>query len=196
MPPSTIVLTAAATWTVKATLKEIGTLTGDWYQVHLEETGGARIRLRLAPPANAASRQLAWAVYVELTSRVVALPLGEEEGVDRSTLRSLFALFQRAREALIEAGPDASMPNPDCQDAASVGALLLLMLNAQLWPFLAHWHPIIPEEKGEDWDSRAVFRAELGALQRDLRQVAVVLEKGLGIQRPASLMIGSFLEEE
>jgi hypothetical protein len=51
-------------------------------------------------------RNAAWALYVELVTRVAVQELAEDAGLVREAMNSLYTLFGTTREILRSAGPD------------------------------------------------------------------------------------------
>ena len=96
---------------------------------------------------NSEERRAAWELYVELVTRVSAVPLREDEGLLREALGSLYSLFETMQEILCQHGPDIPEPKRDVQ--YNFGYLAVAMLNYGVRPLLAHWHPAL-----EDWEHR------------------------------------------
>ena len=94
---------------------------------------------------NDAERKAAWELYVELITRVAAVPL--HDGLLREALSSLYSLFGSSREVLRRYGPSVAEPRRDGE--YSFGFLVVTMLNFAIRPVLAYWHPAL-----EDWESR------------------------------------------
>jgi hypothetical protein len=88
----------------------------------------------------------AWELYVELVTRIAVVPLGEQEGLLREALSSLYSLFATTRDILRRYGPAVAEPKPDGQ--YSFGVLAVAMLNYGLRPVLARWHPGL-----QDWEA-------------------------------------------
>ncbi|MER5854449.1 hypothetical protein ABT131_02250 [Streptomyces sp900105245] len=95
---------------------------------------------------NSAERQAAWELYVELVTRVSVVPLGEDEGLLREALNSLYSLFTTTREVLRKYGPEVAEPKKDGQ--YNFGYLAVAALNYGIRPLLASWHPTL-----EDWEA-------------------------------------------
>ncbi|WP_339130321.1 hypothetical protein WJM95_15470 [Streptomyces sp. f51] len=96
---------------------------------------------------NDAERRAAWELYVELITRVSVVPLGEDEGLLREALTSLYSLFGTTREILRRYGPQIAEPKRNGE--YNFGYLAVAMLNYAVRPLLAAWHPAL-----EDWESR------------------------------------------
>jgi len=79
-------------------------------------------------------RKAAWALYVELATRVAGVKLEPGMGSAREALTSLHSLFETSRSVLREAGAGAA-DGPE-----SVGPVAIDVLNKGLRPFLVKWH--------------------------------------------------------
>ena len=90
--------------------------------------GGATIEI------NQDQQRAAWALYVELATRIAGEQLEPGMGSAREALNSLYSLFETTRAVLREAGPGAAS-GPD-----SVGPLAIGILNQGLRPFMVRWH--------------------------------------------------------
>lgn len=116
-------------------------------------------------------QKAAWSMYVELSTRIAAQPLHEDDGMLREALTSLYNVFGITRQILREAGPDvAKGPN-------SLGFVAIEVLNKGLRPFLTKWHSLLKayeESKPAKvsaltheraWDRAAELRRELEAVR-------------------------------
>ncbi len=133
-------------------------------------------------------RRAAWALYVELVTRISVEPLKSNEGLMREALNSLYSLFATTRDILKEAGPDVGA------SLESVGGIAIAVLNRGLRPFLTKWHPILqvweakrpldvsPLEYEKQWPQEPQLRQELEDLRRDLYQYALALADIAGIE--------------
>jgi hypothetical protein len=132
------------------------------------------------------SRRAAWALYVELSTRIATQQLEDEHGLLREALNSLYSLFGITRQILKEAGPDVGA-SPE-----TVGGIATAVLNQGLRPFLAEWHPKLqsweakrPEgmstkEHEKNWSEEAVMRRALKDLVKNLEQYTNSLAKIAG----------------
>ncbi len=137
--------------------------------------------------ADSTERRAAWALYVELATRVAVEPLGPEEGFDREALNSLYSLFETTRQVLRDSGPDVGAA------PKSVGGVAIAVLNRGLRPFLSKWHVALrrwEREQGrvetqevELWPERAQFRKELTDLQQHLVKYTDALATIAGVRR-------------
>jgi len=134
-------------------------------------------------------RKAAWSLYVELVTRIAIEPLGEDEGVIREALNSLYSLFATTRDVLKEAGPNVGASHN------SVGGIAIAVLNKGLRPFLTRWHPRLEawevqrpdgtskKEHEKNWTEEQQLRQELDRLRRDLELYANALAKITGVDR-------------
>jgi hypothetical protein len=76
----------------------------------------------------------AWALYVELATRIASQKLESEQGSIREALNSLYDLFDITRAVLKEQGPGVA------EGPESVGPIAINILNKGLRPFLVEWH--------------------------------------------------------
>lgn len=135
-------------------------------------------------------RNAAWALYVELVTRIAVQPLPLNEGSLREALTSLYSLFDSTRQILRASGPDVGTSN------ASVGGIAIAVLNQGIRPFLSRWHPALldwesrkdadlsPGEHEREWPERDKFRAELEVIRANLESYAKGLATlaGVGLQ--------------
>ncbi len=92
-------------------------------------------------------RLAAWELYIELITRIAVVPLQPGEGLLREALTSLHSLFGSTREVLRRHGPDVARSRDD--SAHSFGELAILVLNYELRPVLARWHPLLEQWEGD-----------------------------------------------
>jgi hypothetical protein len=132
-------------------------------------------------------RRAAWALYVELVTRIAVQELESDAGLMREALNSLYALFGITREILREAGPDVGATRE------SVGGLAIAVLNVGLRPFLTKWHPLLqnwevqcsektsPKEHEQSWSENKMLRQELAILRQQLALYAQALAEIAGV---------------
>jgi hypothetical protein len=135
--------------------------------------------------ADPAERRAAWALYVELVTRVAVQPMAGGEGLVSEALSSLQQVFPATREILRDAGPEVGAARD------SIGGIAIAVLNRGLRPFLAKWHPLVqaweaerpaglsPAEHEQRWPPE--LRAELAGLRADLAQYADALATLAGV---------------
>jgi len=123
----------------------------------------------------------AWALFLEVTTRVALQPLADDEGSLREALTSIYSLFELTRQVLREAGPGvANGPN-------SLGPVAIDILNKGLRPFTSFWHSRLLSHEQEkpahisaieyesQWELNQTMRAELKNLRKDMRKYANAL---------------------
>ena len=134
-----------------------------------------------------AQQKAAWALYVELSTRIATVPLDEDTGILREALTSIYNVFNTTRQILREAGPEIA------KGPRSLGAIAIDVLNKGLRPFLVKWHPILKaheEKKPADlttvdheraWDSAPALRKELEQVRQEMVKYVDALAKIAGI---------------
>lgn len=100
-------------------------------------------------------KDAAWALYVELITRVATQELDLEVGHLREALDSLHALFPVTREILRKEGAVVGM------GPTTVGGIAVRVLNFGIRPFLTRWHPRL-----SDWESRRDAKESVRAHER------------------------------
>jgi hypothetical protein len=138
-----------------------------------------------------AERRAAWELYVELVTRIAVVPLKGSEGLLREALNSLYALFGITREILRRYGPELARPRPEGE--YSLGELAILVLNYQLRPLLARWHPMLQSWEAQrpaqlsqathegGWQHANELRAELEQTRQRLVGYADLLAAAAGV---------------
>ncbi|MET8867439.1 toll/interleukin-1 receptor domain-containing protein [Nonomuraea sp. NPDC004580] len=129
-------------------------------------------------------RDVAWKLFVETTTRVSTQPLDDDQGLTREALSSLHALFATVREILKASRPSAP-------SGRTVEQLAITLLNQELRPFLAKWHPRLrafeqshPGTPDSEWPDNAACRAELRMLQRRIHLYATGFSELVGVTTP------------
>lgn len=134
-------------------------------------------------PLSDDARKVGWRIYVELNTRIATQALADDSGLLREALNSLYALFGELRDEL------KALPGPSQSTAelASIEAVTLEILNAQLRPFLARWHPRLAAWEAEnsdapesDWPEAAECRRALAAAREDVAESMSKLGELLG----------------
>lgn len=118
------------------------------------------------------NQQVAWRLFKEMTSRIAIRPLPAGSGRIREALSSLHALVLFTRGIM-----DEVRPSRHIGAAPSVEHLALAMVNNELAPFLARWHPDLhrweqtgPDAAEDAWPGNDQCRADLVAMQTRLRE--------------------------
>ena len=135
---------------------------------------------------NKAEQRAAWALYVELTTRVASQQFNAESGLMREVLTSLYSLFSLTRQILRDSGPDVAYgPN-------SFGPLAIDILTKGIAPFTTKWHQklkihesnnlnnLTALEHERSWEQFDQMRKELEGLQKDMRRYADILSEIAG----------------
>ena len=135
-----------------------------------------------------AQQSAAWSLYVELSTRIAVQPLGEDEGILREALTSLYNVFGITRQILREAGPEIA------KGPQSFGAIAIDVLNKGLRPLLVKWHPLLkayeeqkPTEKTtveheRSWDRGKELRQELNQVREQMVIYVEALAKIAGVE--------------
>lgn len=131
-------------------------------------------------------QQAAWAMAVELMTRVATQPIDQHAGLVREALTSLHQLFGVFRQILRDGGPGLGVRSE------SIGGTALVVLNKVLRPFLADWHPrlldwesqrapsVSPTAHEKAWKDEIACRAALVNLQKGLWSYAQALARYAG----------------
>lgn len=139
--------------------------------------------------ADPVERRAAWALYVELATRIALQPVDLDHGLAREALASLHALFGVTRQVLRDAGPDVGGPA-----LTSVGGAAIAVLNRGIRPFLAKWHPLLlaweqrrpadvsARDHERAWPEEPRLRGELERLRSELGRYADVLASIAGVR--------------
>ena len=117
-------------------------------------------------------RDAAWELYVEMLTRIVTQPLPAEAGDEQTALDSVYSLFATTREVLRRRG----------RGAIQFSKVAIPVLNQVVRPFTAKWHRESLAGAFEDPARRGEFRAELAALQGELRNYNRLLAWIAGVE--------------
>lgn len=117
-------------------------------------------------------RKAAWELYVELITRITTQPLPAEVGDEASALSSVYSLFLTTRTVLKDNGPR-------CENFARIA---VVVLNQVVRPFTAKWHRLALAGAFQDQEQTQVFRAELAAIQVQLRNYTRLLADMAGVE--------------
>jgi hypothetical protein len=117
-------------------------------------------------------RNAAWALYVELITRITSQPLGDADGDEETALKSVYSLFPLTREVLKKEG----------RQGDSFAKLAIPILNQIIRPFTAKWHRLSIEHAFDDPQNKRQFRAELILLQAQLNIYINMLADMAGVE--------------
>ena len=109
-------------------------------------------------------KNAAWELYVELITRAATQGLDPDEGNEPAALESVYQLFPLTREMIKHNG----------RYCINFTRIAVVVLNQKVRPFTAKWHPRVLAGP-LDAAARRQFRAELSALQKDLRNYTRLL---------------------
>ncbi|MEB3318974.1 MAG: hypothetical protein VKO39_12665 [Cyanobacteriota bacterium] len=118
-------------------------------------------------------RNAAWALYVELITRITSQPLGDDEGDEETALQSIYSLFPLTREVLKKEG----------RYGDSFAKLAIPILNQIVRPFTAKWHRLSKAGCFQDSQRKLEFRADLVRLQAQLDIYINMLADMAGIEK-------------
>lgn len=91
-----------------------------------------------------AEREAGWRILIELNSRIVSEPLARQAGLLREALSSLYALFEIVRTELKKIPPaPPCLTSVAVSNGQGVAGIALSILNDDIRPFLAQWHPAL-----------------------------------------------------
>ncbi|MEU3598654.1 hypothetical protein ABZ714_07970 [Streptomyces sp. NPDC006798] len=138
-----------------------------------------------------AEQDAAWELYVELATRISVVELGEDEGLLREALSSLYTVFGTTREILRRYGPAVAPRVPAGQ--VTFGALAVTVLNHCVRPLLSKWHPLLtaheslrpehvdPVSHERRWARSAELREEIERVRGVMLALADALNEVAGV---------------
>jgi len=118
-------------------------------------------------------RDAAWAMYVELLTRITTQALPSDHGDEATALESIHKLFGLTREILRETGG---------RHAGEFAKIAIVILNQKVRPFTAYWHKASRAGAFDDPAQCQRFRSELADLQRVLTHYAELLSELAGVE--------------
>ncbi len=136
---------------------------------------------------NDIQRDAAWEIYVELVTRVTVVQLKKDEGILREALSSFYSLFESTRSVLKKYGPEIAKAQN--KGEMTLGKVATAVLNKELRPLLAKWHPKLEDYEGRrpdhvsvseyesNWEYADALREELEKVRINLIKYADVLAK-------------------
>lgn len=104
------------------------------------------------------NKDAAWAMYVQMLTRITTQPLSSEHGDEQTALDSVYSLFATTRDILTECG----------REAPEFSKLAVLILNQKVRPFTEKWHVPSLEGAFKDAEKCKEFR-------RDHEELRVIL---------------------
>lgn len=118
------------------------------------------------------NKDAAWAMYVEMLTRITTQPLPDQDGDEQTALKSVYKLFKITRGILKEYG----------RESPEFTKLAVVILNQKVRPFTARWHQRSRAAAFEDSAACAEFRDELRDLQGILRGYLQALAALAGVE--------------
>lgn len=109
---------------------------------------------------NESDEKAAWAMYVEMVTRVITQPLPAKRGDEKAALESVHSLFRSTRDVLKEHGKD-------CEEFRKIA---IEILNQKVRPFTTKWHRKKLRGAFKKKSGCAEFRKELESLQEVLNE--------------------------
>lgn len=142
-----------------------------------------------------AERTASWELLVELSTRVTAVDLADEDGTSREALSSLFGLFDTTRDIMRRHGPGVARSSGTGN--LSFGIIAVRVLNDVLRPVLSEWHPRLEAYEAQcppgtpaitweqQWEHDEALRAELRRVRPVVRQYLLVLAEAADVDELA-----------
>ena len=122
---------------------------------------------------NDQDKDAAWAIYVELLTRVTTQALRAEHGDEAAALASVHKLFEITRSVLRASG---------ARHADQFAKVAIVILNQKVRPFTAYWHKAALAGAFNDPALCQRFRIELAELQDVLVRYAGLLSELAGVE--------------
>ena len=146
---------------------------GDLFRkFHLEKVKLNLAVVRADVSFEAADKDAAWELYIEMLTRIVTQPLPYDVGDDKTALDSVYSLFPITREILRRRG----------RSTVNFSMVAIPVLNQVVRPFTAKWHRESLAGAFEDSDKCREFREELATLQEELRNYNRMLAEIAGVE--------------
>lgn len=117
-------------------------------------------------------REAAWEMYIELLTRITTQPLPDEDGVEKTALDSVYAIFPITREVLKKYGGGT----------IQFSKIAIPVLNQIVRPFTAKWHKLSEEGAFNGTEKCKEFRDDLEALQIELKKYNRLLADIAGVE--------------
>jgi hypothetical protein len=132
--------------------------------------------------ANDQEKDAAWAMYVELLTRITTQALPPGQGDETAALDSVYDLFGITRDIMRAQG---------ARHADKFAKIAIVILNQKVRPFTARWHKASLAGAFNNTEKCKQFRAELAELQVVLTQYAGVLSDLAGVEDLTRLEVDS-----
>ncbi len=112
-----------------------------------------------------ADKNAAWALYIELLTRITTQPLPKDHGDEKTALDSIFSIFGLTRSIIKTEG----------RDCIEFTKIAIVVLNQVIRPFTAKWHRLSVSGVFQQKERCQEFRNELSMLQKDLSEYTKML---------------------
>jgi len=117
-------------------------------------------------------KSAAWALYIELLTRIATQPLNDSHGDEKTALESVYSLFSITRQIIKENG----------RGCIEFTKIAVVVLNQIIRPFTAKWHKFSIEGAFKDKEKCREFREELTQLQHKLKNYTKMLADMAGVE--------------
>ena len=148
----------------------------------------AKAEVELIPTLADAQAEAGWRIYVEVSTRIATQSLEPGTGLLREAMVSLRTLFDHVRRELKRAGGPTP---PAITERPTVEELALRILNQDIRPFLAKWHPILrawelahPDKPEREWPQGEACRAALEEVRQGVTRDCAELGRLIGVNLP------------
>ena len=129
---------------------------------------------------NKNDEQAAWAMYVEMSTRVITQALPPKQGNEKTALESVHSLFESTRNVLKEHGRECNEFPP----------IAIEILNQYVRPFTTKWHSKDVGTTFENESKCDEFRDDLEELQEILCEYTRALAKMAKVEDLTNLSEG------
>ena len=114
----------------------------------------------------------AWAMYIELLTRITTQSLADQDGDEKTALTSVYSLFGLTRDVIKANG----------RHCIEFTKIAIVVLNQVIRPFTAKWHKKSIEGAFSKPEECRLFRSELAELQVKLRIYTKMLADMAGVE--------------
>ena len=139
---------------------------------HLERVRLKLPAMQLEMSFEETDKDAAWNLYVELLTRITTQPLASGTGDEAAALQSVYAVVAATREILRGHG----------RNSIQFSKVAVPVLNQVIRPFTSKWHRRSLAGAFQNEEECREFRAELEALQVDLRNYNRLLAEIAGVE--------------
>ena len=119
-----------------------------------------------------ADKNAAWAMYIELLTRITTQKLPDEHGIEATALQSIYKMFEITRDVLKRNG----------RKCVNFTRIAIIVLNQVIRPFTAKWHKLSEKGAFQNDEQCKAFREELIELQDKLLCYTQLLSELAGVE--------------